>query len=153
MTQAFSKDLYTNKAIGEGHITILGQHYSGIIQGTWIAGVDASQFLYGYFYNNSNAQNDQIDFKVYLATGTYTFSLLLVKSATAAIATILLDGVSLGTIDMYAAVNTYNQIGSISNLTVTSAGLKTLSVKAATRNGSSAGWTLAISSMSLFRTA
>jgi len=136
---------------GEGHITIFPWFYSAIIQGTWVFSVDSNQIFYYYYYNSSNAQNDQLDFKVYLAAGTYTFKLLHVKDATFAIATLLINGVSKGTIDFVAGGWTYNQISSITNISITTSGIKTVSIKAATHTGS--GWRLPMSAMTFFRTA
>jgi len=139
--------------IGEGHITILPWHYSGITQGTWVQILDANQIFYGYFWNSSNTQNDRIDYKVFLAAGTYTFSIIGVTASNRAILTLLFDGASQGTIDLYAAGTAYNVLKTITDIVVGTAGLKTISLKAATRHASSTGWYLSVSSMALFRTA
>jgi hypothetical protein len=138
--------------IGEGHITILPWNYSEIIQGTWIFSLTASSIFYGIYYNSSNAQNDQLDFKIWLDAGTYDFVVIHQKTTSSAILTLLLDGESQGTIDFYGSTS-YNNRSTINNIVVANSGLKTLSIKAATRNGSSGGWILAPSSMALFRTA
>ena len=138
---------------GEGHITILTWHYSGITQGTWVFSKEDGSLLNGFYYNETNAQNDRIDYKAYLAAGTYTVSLLYKKLAGAAIITVLIDGVSVGTVDAYGGT-VYNNLGTIANVVIASSGLKTISLKAATRNASNTtGWGLFVSSIALFRTA
>jgi len=138
---------------GEGHITILPWHYSGVTQGTWALAVDTLLVMNGYLSNSSNSQNDRVDYKAFLAAGTYTFSILPITNLNRAILTLLFDGVSQGTIDLYTASTGYNATKSITNIIVETAGLKTISLKAATRHASSTGWYLTISSISLFRTA
>lgn len=138
--------------IGEGHITILPWHYSGITQGTWIVVSNAASLMAGYFQNTSDAQNDRIDYKAFLSAGTYTFSLMCAKNTTCAISTILIDGSSVGTLDWYDAL-TYDVVQTITGIVVATPGLKTISIKAATRNAGAGGWALYLCSMALFRTA
>jgi hypothetical protein len=140
--------------IGEGHITILPWHYSAVIQGTWGFIADAAEIFAFQFNNSSDVQNDQLDYKIYLATGTYTFSMIGITTTTGAILTLLFDNVSQGTIDLYSGGTVHNVLKTITNIVVATPGLITLSIKAATRNASNTtGWYLYISSMALFRTA
>ena len=136
-----------------GHITILPWHYSAIIQGTWVVSINSLSIFNGIFLNTSVAQNDRVDFKVYLEAGTYTFIVMGATYSTYGILTLLFDDSSQGTIDLYSAGAVYNVLKSIVNITVTTAGLKTISLKMATKNASSTGYGLGVCSMVLFRTA
>jgi hypothetical protein len=138
---------------GEGHITILPWHNSAVTQGTWLIGLDPNEICNCYFYNNTPAQNDQADYKVYLAAGTYFFVIVGYGDTHNAILTLLVDGVSVGTVDQYWAVPINNHIQGIDGIVIAAAGLKTISIKAATRNPSSDNWYLTASTMVLFRTA
>lgn len=136
---------------GQGHITILPSFKSYTTQGRW---VEASSSVYGMYtahYNVSNAQDDQVDYWIWLSNGTYTFSLFFRKDTNYAIYTILIDGSSVGTIDSYGAASNAN-IATVSNISISSTGRHVLSLKAATRNASSNGWILQFHSFSMFRT-
>jgi hypothetical protein len=140
--------------IGQGHITILPWHYSGITQGTWVFLADSAQIGTFIFTNNTtHAQNDRIDYKVYLAAGTYTFSVLCETHPGSPIITLLFDEASQGTVDLYSASQTRNVIKTITGIVVATAGLYTVSIKAATRHASANDWLFYLSSISLFRTA
>ncbi len=140
-------------ALGEGHITILPWNNSGITQGTWVISVYTSQIMNGTVYNSSDTQNDEIVYLVYLAAGTYQFKEVYVQNVTYAILTLLIDGVSVGTIDNYGVLQV-NVIGSISNIVISTSGLKAISCKAATRNAlNTTHWFLSMSSLAFWRTA
>ncbi len=138
--------------LGEGHITILPWNYSAITQGTWVFWATSGQWAGYTFENSTQAQNDQIDYQVYLVAGTYTFVLLAYHQTNSAILTLLIDAASVGTIDTYGA-GLANQRSTITSISVTTAGLKTVSFKAATKNASSSSYYLWLSAAALFRTA
>jgi hypothetical protein len=140
-------------SVGEGHITILPWHYSAIIAGTWVFTFDGSSWWYGDFRNSSYNQNDQVDYKVYLDVGTYTFVSLHLVSSASGILTLLIDAVSVGTIDLYSGSSVYNTIKTITGISITTPGLKTLSCKVATKNASSSNYYMTLLGLSLFRTA
>jgi len=145
---------YDDPGFGEGHITILPWNSSVITQGTWEAVLSSERVNYYYFRNSSNAQNDQIDYKVFLAAGTYTLRIVTATSAAYAIITILIDGVSIGTIDLYSAATVNYVLKSLTEISISLAGLKTLSFKVATRNASNTtGWYAELNSIALFRSA
>jgi len=149
--QGYAGDKYTTM-VGEGHISLMPWNYSAITAGTWVWQASANQAFYGSYNNSSNAQNDQIDYKVYLDVGTYTFTNLTILDTSRAIITLLIDGGSVGTVDCYAAT-AYNSIKSISGIAITTAGLKTISMKAASRHASATQWYIYSSGISLYRTA
>lgn len=138
---------------GEGHITILPLSYSEIIQGSLSWTHDATEYPGTYVYNLSNAQNDQVDYKVYLEAGTYTFFLFSRTNTVQAILTLLIDGVSKGTIDQYSASLTPSHRQTIENIVVATKGLKTISLKAATRNANATEWYIVLGYFVFFRTA
>lgn len=108
------------------------------VQGTWAVNFDANYYGAFRFDNGgSRAQNDEITYQVFLMAGTYTFSLYQRKSTDIGIATISIDGSSIGTIDGYAAAPAVNSKSDITGAVVASSGLKTISIKMATKNGSS----------------
>ena len=142
---------YYGVALGEGHITILPWNYSSITSGTWTFAMNTAQIFAGTF-GCDNAQNNQLNFLVYMAAGTYTFKVCYIRDPSCAILTLLIDAASVGTIDFYGTA-AYNQVGSITDISITTSGLKTVSFKNATRNGSATSWYLPTSSAVLFRTA
>lgn len=138
--------------VGGSNILIFTFFNLSVTQGTWAIFAHASYWSGWGTYNSSNAQNDMVNFKVFLNAGTYTFKLMHAKFNSGAIATILIDGVSVGTIDTYASATTYNNISAVTGITIASSGLKTLSIKLATRNGSSIGWYLNHGPITIFQT-
>lgn len=139
-----------------GHIAIMPHAYHSISQGTWTLAINTSQFFNGALNNVSgDADGDRLNYKVYLAAGTYTFNLLTIKGNNRGIVDISLDGFSTseGTIDLYAGSNAYNNIQRIFGIVVSSSGLYDLSLKANGKNGSSSGYVIPISSITLFRIA
>lgn len=101
----------------------------------------------------SNAQNDACSWDIVLGAGTWDFYAFVRKSTNTAIITLLLDGVSKGTVDTYAAAAAAARV-SITGWTTTTTGKQRLQVKAATRNASnSTGWVLNFASIYLHRTA
>ncbi len=142
--------IYT-PAVGEGHITILPWHYSAITAGTWSFQLYSAEFFYGCWTNAGATGNlDQIDYKVYFDTGTYTITILARKGPQEAIYDLLLDGASQGTKDQYAVGWSYNVITSWTALAITK-GLRTLSLKANGHSG--ADYYVQFQSISIYRTA
>jgi len=137
---------------GEGHITILPWLYTTIIQGTWAATASSGQILYGYLRNNTHDDGDQLNFKVYLAAGTYTFSLIGQKDTDCGIIEILIDTVSKGTIDTYGSAAN-NVRFDVAGIVVATSGLKTFSLKVNGKNTSSSNHYVYLTAMALTRTA
>jgi hypothetical protein len=128
-------------------------HYDSFTQGTW-EWFSGSTYMGGMFWNNSNTQNDEVLYKIFLDAGTYTFDVIGLTAPEYGIMTLLFGGVSQGTIDWYAAGGTtYNVKKSIAGIVVAASGLVDLSIKIATRNGSATQWYLGVQSMALYRTA
>ncbi len=142
---------YVN-ARGEGHICVGPHAYSGITAGTWAFAASGSTWYGGHWANSSAADNDQIDYKVWLDVGTYSFAALHFKAASYGILDLII-GSSQGTIDMYNGSTTFQNVSTISSITVTTAGLKTVSLKANGKNASSSGYKINVQAMTFYRTA
>lgn len=125
-----------------------------VVQGTWATFEDASQPVHHIYLHNGTgtAQNDEITFPVALATGTYKFEIYYVKGNNCGILTLQIDGSSVGTIDMYNGSTSYDISGSITGIVVATAGLKTVSLKIATKNASSSNYRMNLTACSLIRT-
>jgi hypothetical protein len=115
---------------GDGTILIMPWAYSGITQGTWVFGISSSQYYNGYFYNSSNAVNDQIDFKVWLSKGCYAVSLMVPYNTGMGSINLLLDSVHKSSIEPYA--DNGQVVGFPDLLYINTTGLKTLSLKVKT---------------------
>jgi len=116
--------------------------YNSIVQGTWIITVDANNHLNGALFNNSNTQNDEVQYKFSHKAGSFTVCLLYHKYTSFGIMTIYIDGVLQGTIDGYG-VTSYNNIGTVSCSILTD-GEHTLNIKVTDKNPSSSGYFAAI---------
>lgn len=143
--------------VGHGHITILPHAFDSITQGDWTFVVSASQVLNGWFANSGGsppqADLDQINYKVFLAKGTYTVSILTLTFSTGAFLELIVDGVSQGTTDLYTASTIFNIKRNFSGIVITTSGLVDINLKVNGRNASATDWFVALSSLSLFRTA
>ena len=117
--------------------------YNAIVQGTWDYLIDTTQFLSGTIYNTSHTQNDEVIYKFTHRRGSFTLVLLCNTDTNRAIATITVDGVAQGTIDLYSAVPVKNVLRTLA-VTIASDGTHTLSIKAATRNAAANDWYLTI---------
>jgi len=137
---------------GEGHIVILPYDYESIGQGVWEMVIDYNQFLCGFWQNASNADLDNISYKVYLDKGTYTLGILGVVDTNKGILDIDIDGVEVASFDQYATSKMYNQWFSKTGISIPSSGLKTLRCRIDGKNPSSIGYTTAMSYIVLWRT-
>jgi hypothetical protein len=144
-------DKYTPQ-VGEGHISILPWHYSAITSGTWSWGGASGHIYYGYWYNTPGDDHDQIDYKVYLAAGTYTTVILYAQDSDCGVLDFLLGGVSKGTFDTYGTAAN-NKLGTVSGWTVSTPGIKIISIKCTGKHASSTDYLLKVCTISLYRTA
>lgn len=95
--------------------------------------------------------NSEVAWDVWLDSGTYKVAYVYQSASNYGIATFLLNGVSVGTIDQYAAAGAFNNYSEITAIAV-AAGLKTLTVRAASRHASSTGYFLPMNSIAIIRT-
>lgn len=138
---------------GEGHITILPWSYDSIAQGTWGVGISSSAIMCGWITNSSNADADELHFKVYLDAGTYSFRMMVREAADRGIVDIYLDAVEIASFDWYAAAGASNVVKTETGIVVGAAGLYTLKLKIDGKNGSSSGYKLYCQYIALWRTA
>ena len=105
------------------------------------------------YLTSSGAQNAEVGWDVVLAAGTWTISLLGLKTTSAGIITASLDASDVGTIDQYNGSTSYNQLQTITSISVAATGKKRLLLKVATKNASSSSYTAYITKLRLLRTA
>jgi hypothetical protein len=122
------------------------------ITGTHARTTTTGSYGMGYYQDSSAAQNDQISWDVYLDVGIWTLTLVHVKDVSYGIATINFNGVSQGTIDMYAASQSLNNFSQLTGLVVSVAGVYTIQIIKATKNGSSTNYGSGYHGLSLIRT-
>ena len=136
---------------GDGSILIFPWAYSAIAQGTWAFATTDTIAYNGYFYNTSNAQGDQLNFKVWLSKGTYGVTVKVYDGASRCFLSLLYESNHISMHDAYGSgyqrrVTFPHPIG------VSTSGLKTISLKCGPgRNNSSTGWTIPLLQMRVTR--
>lgn len=138
---------------GEGHILLLGANYNAAAAGTWTAEQSTLQITDQRTYNTTHALNDEINFKAFLAAGTYSLLLWGQKTTIGGIAQVLIDGVAVATFDEYASPDVQNFRFEQTGIIIASSGIKTISVKLTDKNASSSDYYFFISLICLYRTA
>lgn len=113
---------------------------------------NASQLGNGY-KASTGAQNAEIGWDVLLAAGEWRVDVLGISGNDRGIITATLDGVTVGTMDYYSSVGTFNVLKNISGITVDSTGKKRLLFKMATKHASSSSYHCNLTHVSLTRTA
>ena len=118
--------------------------------GAWVT---AATGTFTYFSAVSDGtQNASIDYTVDLSPGTWSLKFCGYQGPGLGIATIKLDGATIGTIDLYvAAPAAYDT--TITGITVSTDGAQTLQVVMATKNASSSGYQGSASWFTMWRTA
>ena len=105
-------------------------------------------------YNSSNAQNDELDYDVVLAAGTWTIETMHITASDNAIITVNLGSTTVGTYDAYSSGMAGNVCSAITGIAVATTAKYRLRLIAATRNGSNTtGWSLNLQHLQLRRTA
>lgn len=132
----------------DSFITVLPWHYSSIPQGTWIVTIHSSNIHNLHFMNDSNTINDAVTYNISLSRGIYTFTLYHSKGSARGILTLLINGISAGTIDFYDPSTTWNDKSSISNIVIPSLSYYNVTFKAASKNPASSYYYLPINSFS-----
>lgn len=95
---------------------------------------------------------DYYEFEVLLDAGTWALDVIYQKNPNSPIHDFILGGVSVGTIDTYAAGTSHNNVTTISGVTVATPGHYTLRVAANGKNAASGDYNLAIQFITLRRT-
>lgn len=102
---------------------------------------------------NSSTQNDEINFDLVLAQGTWDVEVMHDTGASRGIISVQFDGVEKGTIDPYNASISYNNLSSVTGIAVAVSAKVRLKLKIATKNASSSGYFCQIQHIQLRRTA
>lgn len=97
------------------------------------------------------SQNAFVEWDLTMEAGTWTLDLYYAKNTSFGIYTISLDGVSVGTIDSYAASSVTGNITSIAGIVV-AAGVHALRLTMATKNASSSDYVGIFNAVSMVRT-
>lgn len=113
----------------------------------WSTRAADTTVTFGIKNSSSGAQNAEVGYDVYLQAGTCTLSLTHSKGTNRGIYTAQLDGITVGTIDGYAA-STTNGLDTTS-FTVATTGLHRIKLKMLTKNASSSSYFGIITSISL----
>lgn len=136
-----------------GHITIMPPSYSSIVQGTWAWTSNVNQWGGGYFGNSTSADADELNYKIYLAPGTYTLASCGVENTDHGIMKVYIDGTLVMTKDYYNAGGaTYNVITNQTGISISSAGIKTVRVVVDGKNAGSSDYWLTLSYLALYLT-
>lgn len=117
-----------------------------------ITAPNSSAILDGW-KQSSGAQNDQIDFEVVLAAGTWDVELMYVANTDNGIISVQFDAVEKGTIDTYNGSATYNNRSSVTGIAVATTAKVILRLKMATKNASSSSYVGEVQHIQLRRTA
>jgi len=101
----------------------------------------------------SPVQNDYLEYSVALPAGTYAITVMHRASTNRGIYSVSIDGGAAlaSTVDGYAAA-TSNVTTEITGVTITGSGAHTIRLTAATKNGSSSGYTISLYAISLSKT-
>lgn len=148
-------DLDTNKnfikeyAGGNAHIEI-DLPTAEVISGTWSYGTGAGYTNYTQFFNISDSVGDEVKFSVYLDAGSYNLNLVHYKFTNLGIIQINVDGVSIGTVDMYSAGYIQPALSQVS-LTVAAPKQCTISIKIIGKNPSSSLFYCVLHGMGIVR--
>lgn len=129
-------------------VPLLGYHAS---VGTFSVSATASVLTLSS--SGSAAQNDEVSWEVALLAGTYTLRIAYVRTGSSGIISLYVDGNLLGTtFDGYASSSDLAPMGTATGITVSNTGVHIIRALAATKNGSSTGYTMRIANISLVRT-
>jgi hypothetical protein len=126
--------------------------YSSAV-GTWVTETySTSPGMWAVHNDAADAQNDELTWTVDIAAGTYALRWVQRADVNQAIVTVLVDGVSVGTADGYAAANAIVQ-RSVTGFVIATPGEHTVTMRMATRNASATGWRMCVNDITLVRTA
>lgn len=99
------------------------------------------------------AQNDWIEYEVWLAAGTYSMTMIATTDADHGILTIAVNGSTVGTQDHYSASTSTTAKVTTTGMTVSTTGKHTIRLTTATKNASSTGYKSSLGYMHWRRTA
>lgn len=122
------------------HVTLWPGAYTSIGQGSWSINTNSSSVFSSYYAFGGSASNgDNVSYTVDLDAGTYGFNLVHHRNTSAGIMKIDIDGVEVGSIDLYSGL-TWNVTTEITGISISTAGQHTLRFRMDGKNGSSSGY-------------
>ena len=131
--------LGTDIAIG-GVQNVLLRFYNSIGQGTYAHSISATYDGNYQFESTTDADGDNVSYKVYLPAGTYKCHLVHNTGPTSGITDIEVDGNVEGSLDFYTAGGVGNATSSVAGIVIATTGLKTITLKTNGKNGASGGY-------------
>lgn len=134
-----------------GHVSIFPPQYSSIGQGTFVAAHDGNVCGGCSFYNSSNADGDNITYKVYLSAGTYKFFFQSSDLGSRGIVDVTLDDTEITSVDMYQGSAKYSNRHT-ADVTITESKIYDLTFTIDGKNGSSSGYQIALGAIAFWRT-
>ncbi len=137
---------------GEGHITFFPFNNHSVVGGTWEFNMTTSQLMNYRYLNTPPVDGDELNFKVFLSAGTYTFKLVGVRDTNKGILELTFDGIPKGTIDLYGTFS-WNYQATITGATVSTSGVKDVNLRLNGKNASSSNYSTHLTSLALWRTA
>lgn len=138
---------------GGSPITLTPFNYSAIGTGVLTFGSNPAQMGNSYYYLATYGNGNYIDWKVYLAAGTYSIRFHGVSSTDHSIYSIRIDGTEVMTFDDYSNPLVWNAVYNQTGIVVASSGLKTIAVVANGKNAASSEYGIAFSGIGIWRTA
>lgn len=137
-----------------GMVTIIPPMYTASIAGTWSMIQASDQYMAGILNNfTSGTDLDEVNYRCYLAAGTYTVTAILFTGTDRGIMKLKLASTTICTIDTYAAGNASNVLKVVTGCTVAASGLYTLRLMIDGKNGASSGYLFSINALALQQTA
>lgn len=113
------------------------------VAGGAVATASSTSQYYNLYTFQPGALNDEFQFQQFLAAGNYTLYLLGLKFSAYGIATVRVNGTSIGTIDLYNASFLFNVVMSIP-FSVSFTGNHLFNFKIESKNASSSGYTFPV---------
>lgn len=118
------------------------------VTGTWGATSYGSQ-RFGFYLSNTatHANGDAVEGKFSLAAGTYDLDLLCITSSAYAMVDVSIDGVVVGSVDLYSAGEVDNAHKTLTSVVVATDGIHTLRLTANGKNGASSSYYILVTRM------
>ncbi len=139
--------------IGSGHLLIFPANYDSIGQGTWVNSVQASAVWQYYLANSTNADGDNLTYKLYMAIGTYTLRVIVTTAADEGVLDIDIDAAEIASHDLYSAGTVFNVVFTTTSIAVAAAGIKAIKLRLDGKHGSSSDHYARVISLAFWRTA
>jgi len=138
---------------GEGALFLLPYTLYSVVAGVFTIAFSSGRLFGQALTSDSQADQDEVTWKGYLAAGTYTIVIGGQEYINSGIHKILVDGVTVMTWDAYAASLENNHREVQTGIVISTSGIKTISLKIDGKNASSGGYTSDTSMIAFYRTA